>query len=106
MVWLASGPRARARGRAGPRDSKGARRERSRGSPARIAGGGRGKFCRVGPRRQRAGRVGREVWAEAGGGASVRAAGPEHVRGGKLGRGCGPCAGNRRGVRGLELLVC
>jgi len=44
-------------------------------------------------------------WA-AGGGAAVRVAGPEHVRGGKLGRGCGPCAGKRRGVRGLELLVC
>ena len=50
--------------------------------------------------------MGREAWAEAGGGAAVRAAGPEHVRGGKLGRGCGPCAGKRRGVRGLELLVC
>ena len=31
-VWLAGGPRVRARGGAGPRDSEGARRERSRGS--------------------------------------------------------------------------
>ena len=31
-VWLAGGPRARARGGAGPWDSEGARRERSRGS--------------------------------------------------------------------------
>ena len=31
-MWLASGPRARARGGAGPRDSEGVRRERSRGS--------------------------------------------------------------------------
>jgi len=54
---LASGPRSRerARGGAGPRGSEGERRERSRGSPARIAGRGRGRSCCVGPGRQRAG---------------------------------------------------
>ena len=41
-VWLAGGPRARARGGVGPWDSEGARRERSRGSRRGRHGGEEG----------------------------------------------------------------
>ena len=85
-----------------------------RGSAARAeqgesgedSGRRKGKVLPCGAKASASGRVGREAWAETGGGAAVCAAGPEHVRGGKLDRGCGPCAGKRRGVHGLELLVC